>query len=216
MKRQRPCITVRFQWLSILLLTTPSWEWWSLQAYIVSILNRSLNCHHLKCRHEALPVDFLSQIEILSPFKGMWLQNPCVLLSSETDCILPVIFVSDRSKQEGFKIFLKHSWQLSFDVILPLSLMREANTLTGGKYWRLSIQLLNLLSMKGVSRLTNFSTLDRSLNYHHFQCRQGTLPFNFHLRIESFSLSAVIILLFFVLTPLENVSIILSVMFVWD
>lgn len=61
-----------------------------------------------------------------------------------------------------------------------------------------------------------FSILDRSLNYHHSQCRHGTLPFNFHLRIESFSLSATISYSFFLLTPLENVSIILSVMFVWD
>lgn len=215
MKRQTPWFTVRFQWLSILLLTAPSWEWWSLQAYIVSIVDRSLNCHHLKCRHEALPVDLLSQIESFSPFKGMWLQNPCVLLSSETDCILPVIFVSDRSKQEVFKVFLKHSWQLRFEVILPLSLMtRQIPWLAVSIRGYLSSCLT--YSQWRSPQAYKFSILGRSLNYHHSQCRHDTLPFNFHLRIESFSLSALITLLYFVLTPSENVSIILSVMFVWD
>lgn len=42
-------------------------------AYIVSVWNRALNCHHLQCRHEALPSDFLSHIESFSPFKGVWI-----------------------------------------------------------------------------------------------------------------------------------------------
>ena len=50
-------------------------------AYIVSVWNRSLNCHHLQCRHEALPSDFLLQIESFSHLRVCGSCNSCTFIN---------------------------------------------------------------------------------------------------------------------------------------
>ena len=209
MKRQTPWFTVRFQWLSILLLTAPSWVWWSLQAYIVgiwigawtaTIWNADMRLYqwtsfrklrasvHLKvCDYKTLVYFYHQKLIVTCPWS---------------------LFQTEANKRD-FKVFLKHSWQLRSNVILPLSLMTRQTPWLAVRIRGYLSSCLTYSQWRSLQAY-KFSILDRSLNYHHSQCRHDTLPFNFHSRIESFSLSALITLLFIVLTQSENVSIILS------
>ena len=149
--------------------------------------------------------------ESFSPFKGMWLQNPCVLLSSKTNCIMPLIFVSDVSKQEGSKIFLQHSWQLSFHLILPLSsLTRQTPWLAVNIQGYLSsCSTYSFTESEGVSKLTNLAFC---MGAWIMTIPNVDITIWLHLRIESFNplKRTLITLLFFVLIPSEIVFIILS------